>query len=154
MLRIVPDTVPRVGRSYEHFPDGFELHFLGPGFLRLTPPRPCRRTQGSNTLQTLPPTPLHSTPSTPYPLTGIPRSLERLVICCPTTGVSAAHATQCATYCTPCRSLIRAFSGWIRTPPPSPPSQGAATRRDLGERARIGLFSFCHPIPSTDAPID
>ena len=24
MLRIVPRTVPRVGRSYEHFPDGFE----------------------------------------------------------------------------------------------------------------------------------
>jgi len=28
MLRIVPLTVPRVGRSYEHFPDGFELHLL------------------------------------------------------------------------------------------------------------------------------
>ena len=28
MLRNVPDTVPRVGRSYEHFPDGFELHLL------------------------------------------------------------------------------------------------------------------------------
>jgi len=26
MLRIVPHTVLRVGRSYEHFPDGFELH--------------------------------------------------------------------------------------------------------------------------------
>jgi len=25
MLRIVPHTVPRVGRSYMHFPDGFEL---------------------------------------------------------------------------------------------------------------------------------
>ena len=24
MLRIVPHTVPRVGRSYDHFPDGFE----------------------------------------------------------------------------------------------------------------------------------
>jgi hypothetical protein len=24
----VPHTVPRVGRSYEHFPDGFELHLL------------------------------------------------------------------------------------------------------------------------------
>ena len=30
MLRIVPHTVPRVGRSYEHFPDGFELHLLQP----------------------------------------------------------------------------------------------------------------------------
>ena len=28
MLRIVPPTVPRVGRSGEHFPDGFELHLL------------------------------------------------------------------------------------------------------------------------------
>jgi len=28
MLRIVPHTVPRVGRSYEHFPEGFELHLL------------------------------------------------------------------------------------------------------------------------------
>ena len=30
MPRIVPHTVPRVGRSYEHFPDGFELHLLPP----------------------------------------------------------------------------------------------------------------------------
>ena len=45
--------------------------------------------------------------------------VERLVIYCQTTGVSAAHATHCATYCTPCRPLIRAFSGWIRTPPPT-----------------------------------
>jgi len=28
MLRIVPHTVPRAGRSYEHFPDGSELHLL------------------------------------------------------------------------------------------------------------------------------
>ena len=28
MLRIVPHTVPRVGRSCEHFPGGFELHLL------------------------------------------------------------------------------------------------------------------------------
>ena len=28
MLRILPHTVPRVDRSYEHFPDGFELHLL------------------------------------------------------------------------------------------------------------------------------
>ena len=43
----------------------------------------------------------------------------RSLIYCQTTGVSAAHATHCATYCTPCRPLIRAFSGWIRTPPPT-----------------------------------
>jgi len=30
MLRIVSHTVPRVGRCYEHFPDGFELHPLQP----------------------------------------------------------------------------------------------------------------------------
>jgi hypothetical protein len=30
MLRIVPHTVPRVGRLYEHFPDGFELHLQTP----------------------------------------------------------------------------------------------------------------------------
>ena len=28
MLTIVPHTVTRVGRSYEHFPDGFEPHLL------------------------------------------------------------------------------------------------------------------------------
>ena len=28
MLRTVPHTVPRVGRSYEHFPDGFEPRLL------------------------------------------------------------------------------------------------------------------------------
>ena len=44
---------------------------------------------------------------------------ERLVIYCQTTSVSAAHATYCATCCTPCRPLIGAFSGWIRTPPPT-----------------------------------
>ena len=47
------------------------------------------------------------------------RCAERLVIYCQTTSVSAAHATHCATYCTPFRPLIRAFSGWIRTPPPT-----------------------------------
>ena len=44
-------------------------------------------------------------------------TLERLIIYCQTTGVSAAHAAHCATYCTPCRQLTRAFPGWIRTPP-------------------------------------
>ena len=46
-------------------------------------------------------------------------AIERLVIYCQTAGVSAAHATHCATYCTPCQPLIRTFSGWIRTPPPT-----------------------------------
>jgi hypothetical protein len=41
---------------------------------------------------------------------------------CRTTSVSAAHATHCATYCTPCQPLLRDFPGWIRSrpPPPSP----------------------------------
>ena len=34
MLRIVPHTVPRVGRSYEHFPDGFELHLLQQDYMK------------------------------------------------------------------------------------------------------------------------
>ena len=44
---------------------------------------------------------------------------QRLVIYCRTTSVSAAHATHCATFCTPCQPLLRAFPGWIRSPPPS-----------------------------------
>jgi len=35
---------------------------------------------------------------------------ERFVVDCQTTSVSAAHATHCATYCTPCRPLTRALS--------------------------------------------
>ena len=35
-----------------------------------------------------------------------------------TARVSAAHTRHCATNCNPCRPLIRAFSGWIRTQPP------------------------------------
>ena len=45
MLRIVPHNVPRVGRSYEHFPDGFELHLLPGGFREMVPPRPPRDNQ-------------------------------------------------------------------------------------------------------------
>ena len=41
------------------------------------------------------------------------RDAETLVICCQTFSVSAAHD------CTPCRPLMRAFSGWIRSPPPT-----------------------------------
>ena len=51
----------------------------------------------------------------------VTREPERLVIYCQTTSVSAAYATHCATYYTPCRPLIRAFPGWI---PPPPPTQG------------------------------
>jgi len=33
MLRIVPRTLPCVGRSYDHFPKGFELQ-LQPGWVK------------------------------------------------------------------------------------------------------------------------
>ena len=36
---------------------------------------------------------------------------ERLVIYCQTTSVSAAHATHCAAYCSPCRPLMRPHRG-------------------------------------------
>ena len=45
--------------------------------------------------------------------------IERLVFHCQTTSVSVAHATHCASYCTPCRPLTRAFSGWNRILPPN-----------------------------------
>jgi hypothetical protein len=53
---IVPHTVPRVGRSYEHFPDGFELHLLplsrflapyAPPFPPVLHPAPTRRARFS-----------------------------------------------------------------------------------------------------------
>jgi hypothetical protein len=43
---------------------------------------------------------------------------ERSAIYCQKNSISVAHATHCAPSCTPCRPLIRAFSGWILTPPP------------------------------------
>jgi hypothetical protein len=78
---------------------------------------------------------------------------ERLIIYCQTTGVSAAHATHCATYCTPCRPLRRAFSGWIRTPPPTGCAQHSlecVQHRTLfwtAEKRRM-RFGFCRCIAS------
>ena len=40
-------------------------------------------------------------PALDTPRRQAPSRRERLVIYCQTTGVSAAHATHCATYCTP-----------------------------------------------------
>ena len=64
------------------------------------------------------------------PLRGIQLRAEskRLVIYCQTTSVSTAHATHCATYCTPNQPLMRAFSGSIRTPPPASSTWNTATR--------------------------
>jgi len=52
---------------------------------------------------------------------------ERLVCYCRTTSASTAPRTSrrmccpthCASYCAPCQPLLRAFSGWIRSPPPT-----------------------------------
>ena len=49
ILRIVPPTLPRVGRSYERFPDGFELHLLSDmasSNKTFTPPQDPRRSLG------------------------------------------------------------------------------------------------------------
>ena len=53
--------------------------------------------------------------------------LARLVFYCRTTSVSTAPCksrrmfcpTHRASYCAPCQPLLRAFSGWIRSPPPT-----------------------------------
>ena len=52
---------------------------------------------------------------------------DRLVCYCRTTSASSAPCTSrrvcgpahCASYCAPCQPLLRAFSGWIRSPPPT-----------------------------------
>jgi len=54
-------------------------------------------------------------------------SRGRLVFYCRTTGASTAPRTSrrmccpthCACYCAPCQPLLQAFSGWIRSPPPT-----------------------------------
>ena len=53
---------------------------------------------------------------------------ERLVVYFQTSSVSAAHATHCATNCSPCRPLIRAFPGWIRTPDSTQDREGERSR--------------------------
>jgi hypothetical protein len=62
---------------------------------------------------------------------------ERWVIYCRTTSVSVARATHCASYCTPCRPLIRAFSGWIRTPPPKLSSDWSSFPSDIRGGLRL-----------------
>ena len=59
------------------------------------------------------------------------RQQERLVFYCRTTSASTAPCTSrrmcclthCARYCAPCQPLLRAFSRWIRSPPPTPGSK-------------------------------
>ena len=53
--------------------------------------------------------------------------IERLVFHCRTTGASTPPCTSrrmcwpmhCDSYCVPCQPLLRAFPGWIRSPPPT-----------------------------------
>jgi hypothetical protein len=118
-------------------------------------PTPCTSHPATNTLHSTPYT-LHPKPNggkEPQPLCRgrerlihLPKSLhhslaERLKIYCQITGVSAAHAMHCATYCTPCRPLIRAFSGWIRTPPPPWQTRSATSRNS---RRKVGV-ALRHP---------
>jgi len=56
-----------------------------------------------------------------------PSSSDRFVFYCRTTSASIAPGTSrrtccpthCASYCALCQPLLRAFSGWIRSPPPA-----------------------------------
>ena len=49
--------------------------------------------------------------------------VARLIFYCRTTSASTASCTSrrmcCPTHCAPCQPLLRAFSGWIRSPPPT-----------------------------------
>ena len=53
--------------------------------------------------------------------------MQRLVFYCRETSASTASCTSrrmcspahCASCCAPCQPLLRAFSGWIRSPPPT-----------------------------------
>ena len=66
-----------------------------------------------------------SMPAAAYPCHPPLQNDERLVFCCRTTSASSAPCTSrricchmhCASYCAPCQPLLRAFSGWIRSPP-------------------------------------
>jgi len=71
--------------------------------------------------------------------------IERLVFHCRTTSASTAPCTSrrmccpthCASYCAPCQPLLRAFSGWIRSPPPDRFSAGVRGAR-VGENCPFG----------------
>ena len=61
---------------------------------------------------------------------------QRLVFYCRATSASTAPCTSrrmcclthCASYCAPCQPPLRAFSGWIRSPPPTGPRSTGMTR--------------------------
>ena len=71
---------------------------------------------------------------------------ERLVIYCQTSSVSAAHATHCATYCTPRRPLLRSFSGWILTPPPTVYQASSHHRRNPQDPPLLDTVWSLNPV--------
>ena len=87
----------------------------------------------------------------------LPRdSQERLVFYCRTTSASTAPCTSrrmccptlCASYYAPCQPLLRAFSGWFRSPPPTETHNLTRRRRSTrGSREADSLGTG--PIRST-----
>ena len=73
-----------------------------------------------------------------------PRPVQRLEFFCRATSASTAPCTSkrmcCPTHfascCAPCQPLLRAFSGWIRYPPPTPVRFSVSIARGSGG----GLF--------------
>ena len=69
-----------------------------------------------------------------------------LVFYCRTTSASTATCTSkrtccpthCARYCAPCEPLLRAFSEWIRSPPPTAPLRYETC-------GFVTVSSTCHP---------
>ena len=80
--------------------------------------------------------------------------IERTVSFCRPTSASAAPCTSrrmccpmhCASYCASCPLLLRAFSGFIRSPPPTATvmiksgAVNAKTEGDIWPRDRLGLL--------------
>jgi len=48
----------------------------------------------------------------------------------------------CANYCAPCQPLLRAFSGWIRSPPPTPSSPTLHTPNQAGKEDREAVAAI------------
>ena len=78
--------------------------------------------------------------------------VQKLVSYCRTTSASTAPCTSrrmccpthCARYCAPCQPLVRAFAGWIRSPPPDCLSRGCLPvcfRAKMRQSLRFSLFS-------------
>ena len=99
MLRIVPPTVPRVGRSDEHFPDGFELHLLPfSRFLVLSPYRSRRSCPFlPRIVSVFPILPDTSVPSSRGGMTDRPRSAAHPTVCPTSPSTPTAPTTPATT---------------------------------------------------------